>query len=573
MTQLQLNKLVSFLGKLIAFIVLLGIILAVIVLTLKPKIVALLNNTEQQGPIVNGVVRVEGDLPFYDEFVKGYRQCKLSTSADCYCQLPYAGTPDGYVLELSNSGTTTSIRVNGGAEVDYGLTSTNRASLTQIEGARQINTRDNQISSDILYFLNHVRGPFSFFPTSLPASDNGKLSIADFTIVNKQFIYKKNMYSTKDVSGSDRVNIEKGIALYKFDDQKAALYPLEATQSLKRCNQVENILNAEDEFNRFLSLVNDCVRTNERNKCQYIKSLPNDYSLHVEDKKFVLKYKGTTIKSSNTIAQNLCVFNDFRNVQLAQARDLSTFDFADNYVEVDFYNFPNNLCILPYTQAQAQQKRLQEERASFTTNLPIAQTTLSSSGLCKAGAIGDSITEGGYYTNRLKNRCGADLFESHGVRGQRTNTILGRFDSDILANNYKDAMILAGVNDLVSDISVENIESNLSAMYAKAKQKNMRVIAITLTPWKGYSQWNEQRQGKTEQINEWVRNHPANVDIVVDAYTTLNDGTDKLKPEYDPGDHLHPNLVGYNALGDAIFAVAYNNAEECKQQLQCTSVI
>ena len=54
-------------------------------------------------------------------------------------------------------------------------------------------------------------------------------------------------------------------------------------------------------------------------------------------------------------------------------------------------------------------------------------------------------------------------------------------------------------------------------------------------------------------MNEFIRNGRA-FDAVVDFEAAARDpqSPKKFRAEFDPGDHLHPNDAGYQAMADAI---------------------
>ncbi len=56
-----------------------------------------------------------------------------------------------------------------------------------------------------------------------------------------------------------------------------------------------------------------------------------------------------------------------------------------------------------------------------------------------------------------------------------------------------------------------------------------------------------------EALNSWIRSGGA-FDAVADFETATADPTNpkRLRPEFDPGDHLHPNDAGYRAMAGAI---------------------
>jgi lysophospholipase L1-like esterase len=56
-----------------------------------------------------------------------------------------------------------------------------------------------------------------------------------------------------------------------------------------------------------------------------------------------------------------------------------------------------------------------------------------------------------------------------------------------------------------------------------------------------------------QEINQWIR-ESGEYDAVIDfdAVTRNPDSPSQLKPEFDSGDHLHPNEAGYEAMAEAI---------------------
>ena len=58
---------------------------------------------------------------------------------------------------------------------------------------------------------------------------------------------------------------------------------------------------------------------------------------------------------------------------------------------------------------------------------------------------------------------------------------------------------------------------------------------------------------KRQLVNRFIRTSGA-YDAVIDFDEVLRDPTQptRLRPEYDSGDHVHPNDIGHRAMADAI---------------------
>ncbi len=364
---LTLGKIVNFILIIIAALAVVGIVL-IFMGIFKPWFIGFLTESDQNSLIKNGTITVSGDIPFYDEFTKTYKECKLSPETNCYCRITYPGTPTGYVLELDSSNEKTSLRLNGGAEVAGGdLFSWNTVTgdpvkLQKLDNVKEIRTQEIIIDNDNLNFEN--TGLFE------SASDSqGKLSLDKFTQVNKQYIAKKSLYSTVDVSGSNKKDIVSGLVLYKFDGKNSALYTYSSAvkDNLKMCNKIDNLNKASEEFNRLISTINNCINTKVLSNCKYVPAIPSNFKLVLENKKLNLKYNNEEIKSSKELTQDLCSFSTFKDLNPDYGTTLSTLEFS-NYAEIDMYPSENKLCFLPYTLELAQQKKIDEERRKTITD-------------------------------------------------------------------------------------------------------------------------------------------------------------------------------------------------------------
>lgn len=191
-------------------------------------------------------------------------------------------------------------------------------------------------------------------------------------------------------------------------------------------------------------------------------------------------------------------------------------------------------------------------------------------GPCRVAALGDSLTDyrsgGGGYLRWLERRCPESEFVNFGKGGDMVNQMRRRFEAEIAtqpSGRFTHLVVFGGVNDLYSDETAgrsnAKIQRDLSAIYERARSRGVRVVAITVAPWGGFSRWYTQRRGAaTEELNAWIKAGPA--DAVVDAYALLSCGDrERLCPEYAAPfkDGLHFGKKGQELLGEALYRAEF----------------
>jgi lysophospholipase L1-like esterase len=210
----------------------------------------------------------------------------------------------------------------------------------------------------------------------------------------------------------------------------------------------------------------------------------------------------------------------------------------------------------------------------------IAKTEPSKKRVCTVAAIGDSLTDpkshGGKYLDVLREKAPESRFDSYGKGGEMVNQMRRRFARDILGEPsdpdhpkpaYTDVIVFGGVNDLYSDLTagrtVAKIEADLTSMYERAKKHGMRVVAIDVSPWGGFTKyWNEHRGSTTRELNTWILAQPGEgkIDAAVDAFSLLSCGDadhlcDTFLAPFKDG--LHFNKAGHKKLGEALYENAF----------------
>jgi lysophospholipase L1-like esterase len=195
--------------------------------------------------------------------------------------------------------------------------------------------------------------------------------------------------------------------------------------------------------------------------------------------------------------------------------------------------------------------------------------------------FGDSITDGARSSNESNhawpallaarlaaNKATAGLGVANmGIGGNRVLrdvsgvSALGRFDRDVLSQSgVKWVMLLEGINDIghgttapSEAVTAENLIGAYKQLIERAHTQGVQVIGCTLTPYEGATYYRDDFEKVREDVNAWIRT-PGNFDAVVDFEAAVRDpaNTKKFLAEFDPGDHLHPNDKGYEAMANAI---------------------
>jgi lysophospholipase L1-like esterase len=203
----------------------------------------------------------------------------------------------------------------------------------------------------------------------------------------------------------------------------------------------------------------------------------------------------------------------------------------------------------------------------------------------QTGAIvtfGDSITDGSGSTPDTNNRWPDHLARrlmaaggkigvlNLGIDGNRVlNEIAGpaalaRFDRDVLgAPGVTHVFVLEGINDMgISSLlndgfrpTPEQLIAGHRQLIARAHAKGLRIFASTLLPYEGTTfpgYFNQEGEKVRMAFNEWMRTSKE-YDGIVDFDQVMRDPSHpaRMLPQYDSGDHLHPNDAGYQAMANA----------------------
>lgn len=183
-----------------------------------------------------------------------------------------------------------------------------------------------------------------------------------------------------------------------------------------------------------------------------------------------------------------------------------------------------------------------------------AGATRPSPGPGRTAVIGDSIVAN---TNGFVRYLGQNVpgrtFDNFGVVGQGTSAILNDLRTRVIGHGYDEVIVEGGLNDLGRNDPVNYVTGNLRTIVSEAKNAGLRVVLVTITPYRAGS-------GTIRQINQVIlaNGRGWGADAVVDINYPLADLLGGLKSNLvGTRDGLHPNHTGQLLIGQTLRTYAY----------------
>lgn len=110
---------------------------------------------------------------------------------------------------------------------------------------------------------------------------------------------------------------------------------------------------------------------------------------------------------------------------------------------------------------------------------------------------------------------------------------------------------------------VADIVAAYAQIVARAHTHGVKVAGGTILPFVGSSFYRPGPESEADRqaVNKWIR-ASGHFDTVIDFDNILHDpmNLDRLLPEFDSGDHLHPSPAGYAAMAKAVPVVFFATA-------------
>lgn len=200
---------------------------------------------------------------------------------------------------------------------------------------------------------------------------------------------------------------------------------------------------------------------------------------------------------------------------------------------------------------------------------------------CTVVAFGDSITDGFHsfstqtrgWPGRLAERMAAlppsrrcsvvnmGISGNRVLREGRATSALDRFWRDVASvPNVTHVIFLEGINDIGAGgdkgddaVKPEDLVHGYRQFVARAHALGIKVIGATMTPALHAGYMSPAKDQTRQAVNAAIRNDGI-FDGVVDFDAAVRNpaSPSDLRPDLDPGDHLHPNDAGLRIMGDAV---------------------
>ncbi|MFE1168895.1 GDSL-type esterase/lipase family protein [Nocardiopsis sp. NPDC058789] len=158
------------------------------------------------------------------------------------------------------------------------------------------------------------------------------------------------------------------------------------------------------------------------------------------------------------------------------------------------------------------------------------------------------------------NRITSDGYPGEGVSTYASGvSMLHRAQRDVFAQNGVEALVVfAGINDLRWGATPDVVVAGLGRLALTAEEHGVRVFVATLAPCAGGSRCTPEVEEARQRVNAHLRSEASDPESVFtgvwDFDAVLRDPAlpERLRPEFDSGDHLHPNDAGLRAVAESV---------------------
>ena len=208
----------------------------------------------------------------------------------------------------------------------------------------------------------------------------------------------------------------------------------------------------------------------------------------------------------------------------------------------------------------------------FLTNVDVQNSAAWGAVVTLGASITDGVASGGNNNRRWPNDLAKRLNDAkipvgvlnQGISGNRLladgngDSALKRFDRDVLSQTGVRWVVFS--DDPINDLGGGNpptgaqLIDGLKQLVAKAHAAKIEFWCSTLTPYQGAGGWKPEGEIARAALIAFIKSADSGCDAIVDQDGATHDPAKPTwyLPDYDAGDHLHPNEKGLQAIADAV---------------------
>jgi lysophospholipase L1-like esterase len=124
-------------------------------------------------------------------------------------------------------------------------------------------------------------------------------------------------------------------------------------------------------------------------------------------------------------------------------------------------------------------------------------------------------------------------------------------------------ILLLGINDInmsafpdappADKVTADQLITAFRQLIAKAHLHGIKVMGATILPTSGLWLFSAETEATRTAVNAWIRSS-GEFDALVDFDAVTRDPAqpNRLRPDFDSGDHVHPNDAGNAAMAKAV---------------------
>ncbi|HXE65091.1 MAG TPA: SGNH/GDSL hydrolase family protein [Bryobacteraceae bacterium] len=286
-------------------------------------------------------------------------------------------------------------------------------------------------------------------------------------------------------------------------------------------------------------------------------------------------------KPDTTVQPGVIAFSDPVDLEVAPMSDLAVSLYLPNDTGPPT-NHPVGLHTAWISKGDTTGAKVMPEPETTTAYLWLSGVDVAAD--AKAFAIvayGDSITDG-YATTRDADLAWPTLLAkrlagkkataqtavlNQGISGNQVLrdgagvSALARFERDVLSRaGVKWMILLEGINDInirgrstgPDALTSDELIAGYRQLIERAHTAGIKVAGATIMPEEGVPTASERGEEIRTAVNQWIRTSKA-FDAVVDFDAMVRDPQRPvhIRADFDPGDHIHPNDAGNQAMADA----------------------